>query len=512
MHVLKKPLMILLAVMTALTLGCSGSLSSGDSDNGLSGFSAEGSSVEGQREDAPETGLQGQVPRADMQSGRAAEGYRLGVRAVGLNTILDRGANFSMAWIGDCAYVTTASPSQLGGQASPYSDPSFNPLNGMAVIDVADPTNPILLDIIQSEAMLAPHESIQANEQRGIIVATRSGSPTFDVFDASDCRNPQFLASIQITENPLPSTGPVSPTNGYTGHALCLSHDGMTAVATSTAQLNAVIDLSDPANPQVLNTFMPAAHDCGFSPDDDRLYLALFGFVHFGIVLPGGPAVGRNGIAIYDFSDFTNRVPNPTLTEVGSIGWNNTDEDQTPSAGSHTVRWFQNGGRTYLYSSDEWPSSGNCPWAHARIIDITDETNPVEVSDIQLEVQQTINCPAVTPDGANYSAHYVGIDDIFNATTLFTTNYAAGMRVVNISDPANPVEIGYFHPAPNPNAGPVTGGNGFGSSGAEWDAMPSYVRFRPETGHIWAVGFSSGFFVLELTDTAGPMAPRTTNN
>ena len=50
-------------------------------------------------DDLLETGLQGQVPMADQMSGRAALGYRKGLRLVGQNPILNRGANFSLAWI-----------------------------------------------------------------------------------------------------------------------------------------------------------------------------------------------------------------------------------------------------------------------------------------------------------------------------------------------------------------------------------------------------------------------------
>jgi hypothetical protein len=149
--------------------------------------------------DLLETGLQGQVPLADQLSGRAAQGYRKGLRLVGENTILDRGANFSMAWLDDCAYVTTTSPGQIFGPASsPYIDPQFSALNGMAVIDASDPKNPKLIDILQSPAMIAPHESIQANQARHIIVATRGGGTALDVYDATDCRKPVLTASVNI--------------------------------------------------------------------------------------------------------------------------------------------------------------------------------------------------------------------------------------------------------------------------------------------------------------------------
>ena len=72
----------------------------------------------------------------------------------------------------------------------------------------------------------------------------------------------------------------------------------------------------------------------------------------------------------------------------------------------------------------------------------------------------------------------------------------------------NPREIAYWHPAPNPNTPAVPLSEGFGSSGDRWDAVPTYVRFRPETGHIWIAGYSAGFQILEFTDSAGPTAPR----
>lgn len=478
-------------------------------------------------DDAPETGLQGQVPLADQNSGRSALGYRKGLRLVGQNSILDRGANFSMAWLDDCAYITTTSPGQIfGPSSSPYQDPQFNPLNGMAVIDAADPQNPQLIKIMQSPAMLATHESLQANQQRHIIVATRGGGTAFDVYEALDCRNPVLKASITIGLGLGPLILPAAlPGFGTTvdqgavfgGHALCMTDDGRTAYATSSAQSNAVIDLDDLSNPRLIQLFAPAAHDCGTSPDGNRLYLAIFGFASVGLGLPNGPPVGQNGLLISDASAIQNRtvVSTPLLfglapPMVGFLGWTNVADGEAVTAGSHTARWFRNGGRTYIYSSDEWPTAGNCPWAHSRIIDITDEANPVKVSDIQLEVADVANCPTTIADSANYSAHYVGFDDVNNATTLFTTNYTAGLRVWDIHDPAHPKEIAYYHPVPNPDTPAVPFSQYFGSAGSLWDAVPTYVRYRPETGHIWIAGYSSGFQILQFTESAGPTAPRPT--
>ena len=509
------------AMLCALVLSACGS---SNSPTGGGGGSGQGGLPAA--DDLLETGLQGQVPRADQMSGRAALGYRKGLRLVGQNTILDRGANFSLAWIDDCAYVTTTSPLQIFGPgSSPYVDPTYDPLNGMAVIDASDPRDPQLVRILKSPAMLAPHESLQANQARKIIVATRGGGTAFDVYEASDCRNPQLRASITlgigITPPPLPplplGISAIDQGLPFGGHALCLSDDGRTAYATSSVQTNAIINLDDLSNPTLYQLFAPAAHDCGLSPDGNHLYLAQFGFISLGLGLPNGPGLGQNGLGIYDVSAIQDRSapPAPLLISpapplVGFLGWTNVLDGEAPNAGSHTARQFRTGGRTYVYSSDEWPTAGFCPWSHSRIIDITDAAHPVKVSDIVLDVNDPANCATTEFDVANYSAHYVGFDDVDNATTLFTTNYSAGLRVWDIRNPASPREIAYWHPVPNPRVPAVAASEFFGSSGDRWDAVPTYVRYRPETGHIWIASYSAGFQILEFTQSAGPTAPRPT--
>lgn len=483
--------------------------------------------------DRPEPGLQGQIPLANQLNGDAAKGYRKGLKLVGQNTILDRGANFSMAWVGDCAYVTTTSPGQIFGPlASPYADAKFNPLNGMAVIDASDPTNPKLVQILQSPAMLAPHESLQANESRKIIVAMRGGGTTFDVYDASDCKNPTLASSISVgfgiklPELPIVSQILKGIPGGldaldvglpFLGHALCLSHDGKTAFATSSASTNAVINIDNIKKPYLMHLFAPAGHDCGLNPNDDRLYLAQFGFVALGVGIPNSIAVGQNGMGIYDITSIKNRSvgTSPFLFSaapplISFVPWTNVVIGEAPSAGSHTARWFKNKGRTYLYSSDEWPTAGVCPWAFGRIIDITDETTPRIVSNIKLEVNELSNCLQTEVDVANYSAHYVGFDNPNEATMLFTTHYTGGLRVWDIHDPEHPKEIAYWHPVPNTKTPIVPLSEFFGSSGDRWDAVPTYVRYRPETGHIWIASYSAGFQILAFTPSAGPTVPKPT--
>ena len=53
----------------------------------------------------------------------------------------------------------------------------------------------------------------------------------------------------------------------------------------------------------------------------------------------------------------------------------------------------------------------------------------------------------------------------------------AGLRIVDIREPANPKEVAYFKPG---------------------DGCSGHVRYRPETGQIWLSCNASGFYVLEL--------------
>jgi hypothetical protein len=53
----------------------------------------------------------------------------------------------------------------------------------------------------------------------------------------------------------------------------------------------------------------------------------------------------------------------------------------------------------------------------------------------------------------------------------------AGLRIVDLRDPANPVEVAYFKPG---------------------DACISHVRYRPETGQIWFACMDSGLWIIAL--------------
>ena len=98
--------------------------------------------------DRPETGIQGDVPKADQDSGRAAQGYNCGLAVVGHN---DFGGQESgdMAWSGHCAYVH-------GG-------------DGIRVIDVSDPTDPVVIRQVSQASSSAENLHAVTTAQRAVL-------------------------------------------------------------------------------------------------------------------------------------------------------------------------------------------------------------------------------------------------------------------------------------------------------------------------------------------------------
>lgn len=437
----------------------------------------------------PEPGLQGQVPKAAQDSGHSKLGYRCNVKLVGQNDIRGRGANFQLGWYRDCAYVGS-----VGGREFQPADA----LDGIAVIDVADPRRPQLAGLVRSPVGFSQHEGVEVNQKRGMLVTLTQGlnAQYVEVYDVSrDCRKPQFKGRFD-------GGGPLY-------HGLRVSPDGMTVYASdytggAFGQVLHVIDVSDMSNPRLLKRWDPleevpadhyGIHDLEVSADGTRAYL---GAVHFsatqGSLVSGGPSNTGPSMVTLDTTDIQRRKPNPDLKIVSEIGF--------PNFG-HTEQRGRIDGRPYIFSSGETPIVGakNCPWAWGNVIDVSDERRPRAVAEIKLEVNEESNCGRVGPDNAVYSIHYGGVDDPERTTKVFYTYYTGGLRVFDVRDPAHPREIAYYHPPPPQTTvhTPSSGGAAGDSHTPGWDSATSDVRYVPEKRQLWFVSIAGGFQVLQLT-------------
>lgn len=423
----------------------------------------------------PETGTQGRVPRDEVLSGRAEEGYTCNTEMVSRfgTTGGYKVERYVDAAGHECAYYDTTllfplSAINLKGGQVP----------GVAVLDMSDPARPVQTATLATPAMQSPHETLNLNAERGLLAAATS-SPLFapgtlDVYDVSgDCRNPVLKASF--------------PLAGL-GHESAWAPDGRTFyVAALHAPALTAFDMTDPMLPRPLGTYRFLSHGPSLSDDGNRLYMTTY-----------SNATNNNatrGIVVYDVSDIQARRPNPQMKEVSRTTWALVSTPQTSDP-------ITIDGHPYLLEMDEFAAGDRV--GAARILDMADETKPKVISNIRLEVHQAearkgdqANDPGADFSLQGYAGHYCSVPKRVDPGIVACTFILSGLRVFDIRDPYNPKEIAYFN-------GPIPKVSALGDPGAGY-AMSS-AAFVPERGEIWYSDGESGFYALRVTNGVWPFA------
>jgi len=431
----------------------------------------------------PETAEQGRVPQADYDSGRVEQPYTCNTEVV---AHVDGTGGFKVHRYTDpsgtdCAYYDTnlVLGNDLFTQAQTQGA-------GVAVLDMTDATSPVQTDSLVTPAMLSPHESLALNAERGLLVAVMGTAVTLpgivDVYDvATDCTQPQLLASTPI---------------GVLGHESGFSPDGLTYYASSTALSTiAAIDLTDPTMPTLLTLANLNSHGMNVSDDGNRLYLTP---IDVGSqVLPADGDLGA-GLVIADVSSIQAREPGASIEVITEFVWPDSTIAQT--AIPVTI-----GGSPYLLTIDEFVDFDDfgaplsAPPGIARILDISDETDPSVVSTIDLEVHRQPlreslgGDPGASSASQGYAGHYCAVPQREEPGIMACSFILSGLRVFDITDPTAPREIAYF----NAGLGNPSPAN---TAGAPY-AM-SAPAFVPERNEIWYSDVASGFWNIRVTNGA----------
>jgi choice-of-anchor B domain-containing protein len=158
---------------------------------------------------------------------------------------------------------------------------------------------------------------------------------------------------------------------------------------TSTTQGVHILDVVDPENPVEIGLYQPGyyIHDCHVR--GDLLFACAFNNAQVDIV---------------DISDKTN----PTL--IGLITY----------AGDNTHSCFTSDDGNYLFLADELDG------LPARVFDISDLQNPVEVAQYSANLTSLVHNPYIRGDFS------------------FISHNTEGLRVVDMADPELPVEVGFY--------------------------------------------------------------------
>jgi len=412
----------------------------------------------------PETGRQGRVPKSDYDSGRTNRPYTCNTQLLGrfgasggykVHRYVDAQGH-------ECAFYDTT---LLFPTDVPTTD-----LNGTYVLDMKDPKKPVKTANLVTPAMQSPHESLNFNAKRGLLVAALANPAAYpglvDIYDVKgDCRTPKLLSSLPV---------------GVLAHESGFAPDGNTFYTASLygGTLTA-IDVSDPMAPKPLwttNKYKP--HGLSISDDGNRAYLA-----------------DLTGLVVLDTTEVQQRKANPVVPQVSALTW------PTMSTPQITIP-VTIGSKPYLIEMDEFAKNDPIRVGAARIIDMADEKKPSIISNIKLEVHLAENRnadqnadPGATTSFKGYAGHYCEVPQRVDPGVLACTFILSGVRLFDIRDPLKPKEIAYFN-GPIPPTKPYTGG-------AYAMSAPVLV---PERGEIWYSDGVSGFYAVKVTNGVWPFA------
>jgi hypothetical protein len=454
--------------------------------------------------DRVETGLQGQTPLADRMTGASEKSYNCNLDLVG--QFRGEGASWQMAAFDHCAYYGTANGA---GQQH----------KGVVVIDAANPKQPVAAMYLDSRPMWDPWESLKVNVPRKLLGAVQADrgngtDPGFAVYDISSCARPVLKAAVNLP----------AQVKGHAGH---FSPDGMTYYGMSLGDSVYPIDIRNPAEPKLIDVWtgdkaaggLGPGHDVNFNDPGTRLYSTR---IRLG-TNPGpgaDPNAATNGLVVADVSDYQSRKASPQPKVIGSLLWKDGSIAQSPQR-------FHINGRPYLIFTDELGAGTGItgtarsacaqklpPFGFARIIDITDDTKPVLVSQLKLEVHDPANCSVLAADTSfeglfGYSSHYCTVDNPVEARFAACSYFEAGVRVFDIQNPARPKEIAYYKPPAM--QGPIPGSfhavRTTDKRTTDWASSNIRWLRRGNDTELWFTSQDNGFQIVKFTNSLASIGP-----
>jgi len=454
----------------------------------------------------PETGLQGEVPLADQMDGRSQQGYRCNLQLVG--RYAGNGGAIMMAWYGHCAYMATG--------YSP-SDPDWNKLKGVVVIDVSDPRHPKETARLQTPAMINPWEALKANATTGLLATGEGGSfplagpgaagPIFDVYDVKhDCAHPRLDDSVSLPDGK--------------GHEGDFAPDGKTyyqsSLSAAPSKSVIAVDVSNPKHAHEVtawsSTYGPV-HGLQIADNGNRGYFMIAGM--------NAGSGDNDGLLSVDTSQIQQRKPHPQIRVISHLFWHDSGEAQL----GRVVRIK---GHPYVITTDEFGAEtepheacakGQPPYGFVHIVDIGNERHPRLVNTIRLQVNDPANCAKVLSEqnagfSLMYSGHYCTADDPNNTTAIACAWLSSGVRVFDVRDVMHPREIAYYNPPAHLDENTIRGGAPYFDvlvGTRTKDSTATQIRWlrdpRTHQEELWFISGENGFQVLKFTNGAYPFTP-----
>ena len=334
----------------------------------------------------------------------------------------------------------------------------IDPPCGTSIVDVRDAKNPKLVSQLEvpegvhshkvrvsGDVMLVNYERFKAKKE------PQTGLKVFDISNKSTPREIAFFQTPGKGVHRFTFDGRyayLSPTlDGYVGNIVM------------------ILDLKDPTRPEEVGRWwMPGqwigggeqpcwegdAHRCHHPiRRGDRLYVSYW----------------HGGFVILDISEMSR----PKL--VSGLSWN--PPYPAPTHTALPIPWKIMDRDILVVTDEDAQKRAPLPPAFLWIVDITDETHPVPISTYVLPPS-----PSSDPEfkvGAHQPAEQL-YDNI-----LYVTWFSGGLRVLDITNPYSPREVGYY--VPQPGKGQKT--------------VKSNDVFRSDNGLLYLTDRYDGLEILE---------------
>ena len=321
-------------------------------------------------------------------------------------------------------------------------------------MDVSDPSNPVYLGDLPLTAGAQPSSwrDIKVYRDHAYIVADNAGPHGVQVFD---------LTRLRGISEPQTFTPDTVYNRVFSAHNIVINESSGFAFSVGGSSGGEVcggglhmIDIREPKNPKFAGCFA-----------DSQTGNAGTGYSHDAqCVTYDGPDEKYRGREICFGS-------NETALSIADV----TDKDSTvavarasyPNVAYSHQGWLTDDQRFFYMNDEGDEASGTVDRTRTIIWDVSDLDDPQFVGEYLGET------------GAIDHNLYVKGD------TMYESNYASGLRVIDISDRLNPKEIGYFDSVPNsPNTATFIG---------SWSNYPYF-----ESGTIVFSSIGEGLFVVRM--------------
>ncbi|HEX8968385.1 MAG TPA: hypothetical protein VF937_10915, partial [Chloroflexota bacterium] len=344
---------------------------------------------------------------------------------------------------GSAGYNASAVGLDGVGYLGSWGGPAECPSLGVRIIDLRDPSSPALIgaaavyDGTTAEHLAAVHYATSAFTGNLLLVGIQRCQPGGGA--------PSGLALWDVTDPSSPvELGFISTGRGSRGvHEFTLRHQAdrwLAYLAVPNSEITdgsgdlRIVDVTDPRNPVPIADW-GARRDAGLPVGNGAQCVPFCrgtvpqAFLHSVALSPDGRTAYLSywdlGVIILDVS------------EPGTPRWlGRFDEPASTEGNTHSVSLAHDGKLALVGDETFGP-----PWGHLRLVDVQNPANPIQVGTFD------------TPDSAAgtrgeqyaYTIHNPLADDR-DPNRAYLAWYADGVRMLDVADPAHPVELASWVP------------------------------------------------------------------